>query len=113
MMIPCDRRVVGCDVDTECIEISIFPLVLVFARQVLNPASDIHVSDTVEESCKLERDGEDRNIYRLHRKQWLPVRGKPFTQRLPTYVLQFLSSYHSDYRLYKRCAPRGPDKWAD
>lgn len=76
-MISCHRRFVRYDLDAACREKSMPSLVFVFARQALNQASDIQLSDAVEETCKVYIDAEDRKMYMLRRQQWQAPTGLP------------------------------------
>lgn len=98
-MLPCHRSFVCCDIDGECInEVTSSP-VLGFAKQALNPDSDVEVLDEVLLAWYLYIAAEGRKGVRQSGKVWKAPPGITLTQTIPHHMLHFLYSYHRDYSL--------------
>lgn len=80
LMLPSRRRFFGGDIDQECVNRSVPLFRLVFARQELNPNSDICVPEDFE-NARLDYVGSgDQKIPRLRLEQWHALMVMPLTR---------------------------------
>lgn len=94
------RRCIVSDNDTACFKYAVIPLVTVFAKQLLNPLSDITGTDELKATATFFLQRLQSIVVRRFKNTWNVSGGKPLIQVFPTDILHFVSSCFRDFSLY-------------
>jgi len=105
------RRFVVSDIDEACIRDSYPSLLLVFARQLVNGESDITGSTEELEAARTYIKAMEEKEARVDMEEACGPNGFPAMQRLPNYLLTFLSNYHQEYKLVGTLRTVPPTLW--
>ena len=111
MLMPKHRKFVGCDKDDSCLENSMTSLVALFARQILNPNSDIDGTDHDKVHAKVLLRELDAIEAKRRLDIWDIPPGVPVVQTFPKYLRHFISQFIGDPKLYNCTIPIPWNRW--
>ena len=100
LLLPKHRRFVGCDLDPACLQHTEDRLIELFARQLLNPRSDISTRDDKLTSSAQNLVAEIERLKVTKRAAaWNTPKGLSPMQNFPPYIVQYLCQYFNDMSL--------------
>lgn len=114
MKLPQHRQYIGCDIDENCFGYAEESLVETFARQLLNPKSDI-ITD--KEVIKFEAQKYVSEVERKKIRQrvsvWEVPPGLQPVQTLPPHILKYIGTFHQSTAFAKAVERTTPNLWSN